>query len=194
MFGVSPAVSNIVIMLVMMQVSRRLDLENPDILFYVRVIYASLQVLTFFVFFLTRLKINSKNDLTTLKYVEPANPMSGETAPRAVVTTVKEYDLKQVDTQIKGIFQSLAMMGFMHLYLKYTNPLVMQSISGIKGALESNIVQIHLFGTPATGDLKRPFKSAPGLLQALTGAGDIQTDKASVEKAEVSGTGGIKED
>ncbi|CAH6722302.1 SRP-independent targeting protein 3 [[Candida] jaroonii] len=194
MFGVSPAVSNIVIMLVMMQVSRRLDLENPDILFYVRVIYGSLQALTFFVFFLTRLKINSKNDLTTLKYVEPANPMSGETAPRAVVTTVKEYDLKQIDTQIRGIFQSLAMMGFMHLYLKYTNPLVMQSISGIKGALESNIVQIHLFGAPATGDLKRPFKAAPGLLQALTGAGEIQTDKASVEKAEVSGAGGIKED
>ncbi|WEJ95714.1 phosphate transporter (Pho88) [Yamadazyma tenuis] len=182
-------------MLAMMQVSRRLDLENPDILFYVRVIYITLQALTLGVYLFTKMKINAKNDLTTLKYVEPANPMSGQ-GETPVITTVKEYDLKQVDTQIKSVFQSLAMMGFMHLYMKYTNPLVMQSISGLKGALEANIVKIHLFGTPATGDLKRPFKSAPGLLQALSGAtaGDVKTDKHSVESAEISGAGGIKED
>lgn len=196
MFGVSPAVSNIVIMLAMMQVSRRLDLEDPTILLYVRVIYGSLQALTFAIFMFVKFKINNKNDLTTLKYVEPANPMAGQAEPKAVVTTVRDYDLKQVDAQIKGIFQSLAMMGFMHLYLKYTNPLVMQSVSGIKSALESNIVQIHLLGAPATGDLKRPFKAAPGLLSALTGGavGDVKTDKASVENAEVSGSGGIKQD
>lgn len=193
----NPAVTNIAIMLVMMQVTKRLDMEDPTILFYVRAIYISFQAVTFGVYFLTKFMISKKNDLTTLKYVEPANTMAGETEPKAVVTTVREYDLKQVDSQIKGVMQSLAMMGFMHLYMKYTNPLVMQSISGVKGALESNIVKIHLFGTPATGDLKRPFKSAPGLLQALTGggaAGDIKTDKASVESAEISGSGGIKED
>ena len=46
------------------------------------------------------------------------------------------------------------MMSFMHLYMKYTNPLFMQSISSLKSALESNIVKIHLFGVPASGDLK----------------------------------------
>lgn len=191
----NPAITNLAIMLIMMQVSRRLDLENPDILFYVRVAYIGCQVIAFAVYLLTKYKINKKNDLTTLKYVEPANPMSGETGPKAVVTTVKEYDLKQVDAQIKSIFTSLAMMGFMHIYMKYTNPLVMQSVSGVKSALESNIVKIHLFGVPATGDLKRPFKAAPGLLQALQGGNqDIKTDKHSVEAAEISGAGGIKED
>jgi hypothetical protein len=190
----NPAVSNIVIMLVMMQVAKKLDFENPDVLFYTRAAYITCQVLALLVYFIVRVKINSKNDLTTLKYVEPANPMSGQTEPRAVVTTVKEYDLQQVNTQVKGIFTGLAMMGFMHIYMKYTNPLVMQSISSLKGALESNIVKIHLFGTPASGDLKRPFKAAPGFLEALTGAGGVQTDKASVESAEVAGAGGIKQD
>lgn len=192
----NPAITNLVIMGVMMQVSRRLDLENPDILLYVRIAYLSCQAAAFFVYFLTKYKINQKNDLTTLKYVEPANPMSGQAEPKAVVTTVKEYDLKQVDAQIKSIFTGLAMMGFMHIYMKYTNPLVMQSVSGVKAALESNIVKIHLFGTPASGDLKRPFKAAPGLLASLQGGGaaDIKTDKHSVEAAEVSGAGGIKED
>lgn len=191
---VSPAISNLVVMLVMMQVSRRLDLEDPTILFYVRAAYAACQIIAFSIYLLVKFKINKKNDLTTLKYVEPANPMSGQTEPKAVITTVKEYDLKQVDTQIKGIFTSLAMMGFMHIYMKYTNPLVMQSVSGVKSALESNIVKIHLFNVPASGDLKRPFKAAPGLFQALQGATEVKTDKHTVEAAEVAGTGGIKED
>lgn len=191
----NPAVTNLGLMLVMMQVSRRLDLENPDILLYVRVGYIACQLIVFGVCMYVKMQINKKNDLTTLKYVEPASPMSGQTEPKAVVTTVKEYDLKQIDQQIKGIFTSLAMMGFMHLYMKYTNPLVMQSVSSVKSALETNIVKIHLFGKPASGDLKRPFKAAPGFLQALQGAtSDVKTDKASIDAAEVAGAGGIKEE
>lgn len=191
----NPAVSNLGLMLIMMQVSRRLDLENPDILLYVRIAYGSCQLIIFAICMYVRYQINKKNDLTTMKYVEPANPMGGLPEEKAVVTTVKEYDLKQIDAQIKSIFTGLAMMGFMHVYMKYTNPLVMQSISSVKSALETNIVKIHLWGTPASGDLKRPFKAAPGLLQAFQGAtSDVKTDKASVEAAETAGKGGIKEE
>lgn len=191
----NPAVTNLGLMMVMMQVSRRIDLENPDILFYVRVGYVACQLAVFAICMFVKFQINKKNDLTTLKYVEPSNPMGGASEPKAVVTTVKEYDLKQIDSQIKSIFTSLAMMGFMHLYMKYTNPLVMQSVSSVKSALETNIVKIHLWGTPASGDLKRPFKAAPGIFLALLGAGsEIKTDKASIDAAEVSGAGGIKED
>lgn len=191
----NPAVTNIGIMLVMMQVSKKLDLEDPTILLYVRIAYLSCQAIALLVYLYTRVKISSKNDLTTLKYVEAPNSMAGETEPKAVITTVKEYDLKQVDSLIRSVFTSLAMMGFMHIYMKYTNPLVMQSISSVKSALEANIVKIHLFGTPASGDLKRPFKAAPGFLDALTGgAGGVATDKASIESAEAAGRGGIKEE
>lgn len=191
----NPAISNLGLMLIMMQVLRRLDLENPEIILYVRVAYVACQVIALGVALFVKYQINKKNDLTTIKYVEPANPMGGQAEPKAVVTTVKEYDLKQIDSQIKGVFTSLAMMGFMHVYMKYTNPLVMQSVSSVKSALETNIVKIHLWGKPALGELKRPFKAAPGLLQSLQGAGgDIKTDKALVAAAEVSGAGGIKED
>lgn len=191
----NPAFTNLGLMLVMMQVSRRLDLEDPSVLLYVRVGYAACQLAVFAICLYVKYQINKKNDLTTLKYVEPANAMSGQAADKAVVTTVKEYDMKQIDAQIKGIFTSLAMMGFMHVYMKYTNPLVMQSVSSVKSALETNIVKIHLWGTPASGELKRPFKAAPGLLQALQGAAsDVKTDKASIDAAETAGLGGIKED
>lgn len=178
-----------------MQVLRRLDLEDPDILLYVRIGYAACQLIAFGVCLYVKFQINKKNDLTTMKYVEPANPMGGNPEPKAVVTTVKEYDLQQIDSQIKGIFTSLAMMGVMHLYMKYTNPLVMQSVSSVKSALETNIVKIHLWGQPASGELKRPFKAAPGFLLAFTGgAGEVKTDKASIDAAEAAGAGGIKEE
>ncbi|KAI3406892.1 PHO88 [Candida oxycetoniae] len=191
----NPAVSNIALMLIGMQVAKKLDFEDSNVLFYTRAFYIGCQLATFLTYMFIKFKIDQKNDLTTLKYVEPANAMSG-TEARAVVTTVKEYDLQQVNQLIKGIFTGLAMMGFMHLYMGYTNPLILQSVSGLKGALESNMAKIHLYGKEANGDLKRPFKSAPGLMEMLTGGATsgVQSDKASVESAEVSGSGGVKLD
>lgn len=189
----NPAVSNLVLMLVGMQVSKRLDFENPDTLFYVRLAFVTGQTITFLIYMYVRLTIIKKNDLTTLKYLEPANKMAGESQEKFVVTTVKDYDLKQIDASIKGIFTGLAMTGFMHLYMKYANPLVMQSITPVKGALESNMIKIHLFGKPAVGDLKRPFVAPASFLSSFTG-GDVKTDKSSIAKAETAGTGGVKED
>lgn len=126
-----------------------------------------------------------------MKYVEPAAPLSGQTEEKLVTTTVKEYDLQQVQSAMKGMLTGIAMMGVMHLYMKYTNPLLMQSIMPIKSALEQNIVKIHVFGKPASGDLKRPFKVA-NMFGASTGAGEPKTDKKTIELAEKAGSGGIK--
>ena len=134
--------------------------------------------------------------MTTLKYVEPA-PMGSQEDPKLVTTTIHAYDRSQLQSALKGQLMGVAIMGFMHLYLKYTNPLLVQSILPIKGALEGNLAKIHLFGKPASGDLKRPWKSQGGLMGALqgqTGNNEIKTDKASVEQAERSGRGGAKEE
>lgn len=130
-----------------------------------------------------------------MKYVEPPSPLSGQTEDKLVTTTVKEYDLSQVNSAIKGMFSGIAMMAFMHLYMKYTNPLVIQSILPVKSALETNIVKIHVFGKPASGDLKRPFK-VTSMFNAAGGQGEIKTDKKTIEQAETAGAGGagVKED
>lgn len=45
------------------------------------------------------------------------------------------------------------------------------------------ILKIHLFNKPATGDLKRPFEAPPGLFAAAAaGAGNNKTDAAAVEE------------
>lgn len=55
------------------------------------------------------------------------------------------------------------MMAFLHLYMRYTQPLFVQAIMGLKSLYESNEVKIHVLGRASEGDLKRPFKAAGGM-------------------------------
>lgn len=131
-------------------------------------------------------------DLTTLKYVEPP-PMGSAEEPKLITTTIHSYDMQQLRALFKSQLMGVAMMGAMHLYFKYTNPLLIQSIIPLKGAFESNLAKIYLFGQPAIGDLKRPWKSAGGFM-GMGGASDPKADKKSIEQAERAGSGGIKEE
>lgn len=89
------------------------------------------------------------------------------------------------------------MMAFMHLYLKYTQPLFMQALMGLKGVFDAKPVAIHVFGKLAEGDLKRPFKAGGGFFGGMfyylwnkiipdedAAGGDPATDRAAIEEAE----------
>ena len=129
--------------------------------------------------------------MTTLKYVEPA-PMGSTEEGKLVTTTVQAYDSGKLKELFRSQLMGVAMMGFMHLYMKYTNPLLIQSIIPLKTAFESNLVKIHIFGQPASGDLKRPFKQSGGLMGGMQGP--AQSDKKAVEAAERAGRGGVKDE
>jgi hypothetical protein len=135
--------------------------------------------------------IDDMTDLTMLKYVEPS-PMGSSDEPKLVTTTIHEYDNSQLKQLYKSQLMGAAMMAVMHLYFKYTNPLIIQSIIPVKGVFEGNLIKVHLFGQPASGELKRPWKAAGGLMGM--GQGEIKSDKASIEAAEKSGRGGAKEE
>jgi Phosphate transport (Pho88) len=131
-------------------------------------------------------------DRTTLKYVEPPQP--GTSEEKLVTTTVFAYDSQQLKALYKGQLIGIGMMAVMHLYFKFSSPLMVQSVIPLKTAFEGNLVKIHLFGQPATGDLERPFKAGAGLMGMLMGGGEIKKDKKSIETAEKSGKGGAKEE
>ena len=193
-----------------MQVSKKIPFDDPQVLLGCRILYVVSNVIIVGLYLYIQQKINSKKglddatpmlccnkltlpftDLTTLKYVEPAAMGSGE-EPKLVTTTVQEYDTTEVKAAFKSQLMGVGMMGFMHLYLKYTNPLLIQSIIPVKGAFESNLVKIYILGQPASGDLKRPWKASGGF--PGMGQGEIKSDKASIEAAEKSGRGGAKEE
>jgi hypothetical protein len=108
---------------------------------------------------------------------------------KTVTTTVHAYDLTQLRSAWRGQAMGVGMMAVMHLYFKFTNPLLIQSIIPVKSALESNLAKIYVWGQPASGDLKRPWKTT-GFMQG----GPPKTDKKSIEAAERSGRGGAKEE
>ncbi|KAL1984362.1 hypothetical protein VTN96DRAFT_9223 [Rasamsonia emersonii] len=188
---VSPQVTNLVIILVMMQVSKKIPFDNPDVLLGVRALYIVSNLIILGIYLYVQSVINKKKDMTTLKYVEPAPVGSGE-EPRPVTTTVMDYDKQQLRNMIKSQLIGVGMMGVMHLWFKYTNPLLIQSIIPVKSALESNLVKIHVFGKPATGDLQRPFKAPQGFMGMAQG--EVKSDKASIENAEKKWRGGVKEE
>ncbi|KAM0720906.1 hypothetical protein Q7P37_003191 [Cladosporium fusiforme] len=192
----NPQITNLVIILVMMQVSKKIPFDDPNVLNGVRALYVVSNVLIAALYFYVKLQIDKKRDMTVLKYVEPS-PMGSTEEPKVVTTTVHAYDQQQLRGLFKAQVMGVGMMGVMHLYFQYTNPLLIQSIIPFKGALEGNLVKVHVFGQPAAGELKRPWKAAGGLggmMGGAGGAGDIKTDKKSIEAAERAGRGGAKEE
>ncbi|RDA94667.1 hypothetical protein CP533_2474 [Ophiocordyceps camponoti-saundersi (nom. inval.)] len=192
MAGLNPQITNLIIILGMMQVSKRIPFDDPTVLNGVRGVYIASNILIGLIYLFIHVQINKKKDMTTLKYVEPP-PMGSTEEGKLITTTIHAYDLQQLRTAFRGQLMGVAMMAFMHLYMKYTNPLLIQSIIPVKSALESNMVKIYLFGQPATGDLKRPFKQAQGFMSAMQ-SGQVQSDKKAVEAAEKAGRGGVKEE
>ncbi|EJF56012.1 inorganic phosphate transporter [Dichomitus squalens] len=174
----NPAVQNLVISLGAMQLAKRVPFDDPQVLTYVRIAYVATQVLVLGVYYYTGLQIKKKNDQTVLKYVEP-NPMDPG-ANKLVTTTVRDYDLQETSKLMRAVYFGVAMMAFMHLYMKYTQPLFIQALMGLKTLYDAKPVAIHVLGKPAEGDLKRPFK-AGGMFGA---ASDPQTDKAAIDEAE----------
>jgi hypothetical protein len=51
------------------------------------------------------------------------------------------------------------MMVFLHIYMKYTQPLFIQALMGVKNLVEAKPVSLYIFGKEAEGDYKRPWKT-----------------------------------
>ncbi|KAH9807304.1 inorganic phosphate transporter Pho88 [Melampsora americana] len=170
---------NLAIPLIGMQVARKIPFDDPQVLLGMRMAYVTSQLLCMSAYYYVTFKIKSKNDTAVLKYVEPKPPLTAD-PPKLVTTTNRAYDLEQASTGLRGVLMGVAMMIFLHLYMKYDAPLFLQSLMPLKAVYESKVVQIHLLGRPATGDLKRPFK-AGGMMGAAT---DAKTDAKSIKEAE----------
>ncbi|KAF9021644.1 inorganic phosphate transporter [Hymenopellis radicata] len=179
---------NMVISLGAMQVARKIPFDDPDVLNYARIGYVAAQVIILCIYYYVSFAIKKKNDQTVLKYVEAPSPMSQEPG-QLVTTTVRDYDLAETSKLVRAMSTSpllaslrlhwVAMMAFLHGYMKFTQPLFIQSLMGLKGVYDAQLVGIHVFGKKAP---ERPFKAAPGMF-GMASAGP-QTDAAAIAAAE----------
>jgi hypothetical protein len=84
---------------------------------------------------------------------------------------------------MKQSLTGIGMIVFLHFQFKFIQPLLVQSILGFKTFFTTKQARLHIWGHPAVGDLKRPFR-----LEAPFGMVDEKkqprTDKGSIKKAE----------
>ncbi|SAL98798.1 hypothetical protein [Absidia glauca] len=159
---------NIAVMLVIMQLGKKIDWNDPDTLMIARIGYYGAQVLVIGLAYALMQLVKSKNDTTELKYTETK---SGATQGQEIKTTNVAYDTAQVQQFIQSTLTSVAMISLMHWQFKFTQPLLMQSILPFKNLLSHKIALIYLWGDDTTQDgLKRPFQ-AENPLAALMGGG-----------------------
>ncbi|KAF9189387.1 hypothetical protein BGZ50_000830 [Haplosporangium sp. Z 11] len=186
-------IMNMALVMGSMQITNRLDLEDTKTKQLILGAYISAQVIVLSISYIIKRRILSKKDTTVLKYLDQPKPMSGE-EPKLVTTTNMAYDLEQNAQAQKQALIGLALMVFLHFQFGVIRPLVVQSILPIKNALQSKFAQVHLFGKPAEGDLKRPWK-ADNPFAALTGAEPQSeaAEKAAIKKAEKAEKAGKSE-
>ncbi|KAL6951302.1 hypothetical protein ACO0OE_000537 [Hanseniaspora uvarum] len=158
----NPLVSNIGVMLLSNYICKRLDMTDPKIIDYLRIFYVSMNALTYLIYSYIKLQIKKQNNLTTIKYKNQKSPVEllfkggkeeDAAADAEIVKTVVDYDLEQVDALLKGFYTSWLMMAGMHLYMKYTQPLVQQGISPIKACAEHDLFKAYVLGQ----EVQRPF-------------------------------------
>ncbi|KAK9764622.1 phosphate transporter (Pho88) [Basidiobolus ranarum] len=149
-------ISGMVLVLALVQVSRKLNLEEPENITYVRMAYATSNAIILALSFYVMTRIQAKNDTTPLTYTEP-KPMTQETTE--VTTTVCDYDLSELKKQVKQTLISVGILCFIHYKWEYVQPLFLQSILPLKSFFESKLFKVHILNKPAEGDLKRPWKA-----------------------------------
>ncbi|TPX33362.1 hypothetical protein SmJEL517_g03721 [Synchytrium microbalum] len=141
-----------------MQVANRLNFDTPENANYIRIAYATVQVIQMAIFYYIYTQIDAKKDETELKYTEVKNPMDTGAEAEIVETTVRDYDVAQLRTAVMGALMGIAAITGIHLYWGYLRPMTLQCVLGFKTVYDNPMTKIHLLGQPASGDLQRPFK------------------------------------
>jgi len=175
-------ITTAVLVLGVVQLSRKLDLENPDTVNMVRVVYGISQALLLVVMYLIKMKIDAAPNKTIIEYEESTPSLSQPTGGQKKRMTIQEYDLQEWQSQFKQTLIPIAMIVGLHLYGGFTQPLIIQSILPWKALYSTPLVQIYLLGKRAEGPNARPYKK-PNPLEGL-----IPTPPAPQQEAVTDGT------
>ncbi|KAI8584905.1 hypothetical protein HDU88_004499 [Geranomyces variabilis] len=182
----NPAITNLVLVFGLMQVANKFELDKEENTNYLRMGYATMQLIAFASFALIYFKVTAKNDTTPLVYEEAKNPMN-PTDVEKHATTVRDYDVKKIVELARSQAVSLGMIALMHFKFGYVRPLLLQSVLGLKSLYEAQLVQVHVLGKPAVAELARPWKVASplaGLAPQADTTAKVADAKAAEKKSE----------
>lgn len=150
------------VLLILVQVIRRLDLTSSFAIGMVRLSYICSQLAGVAFLFYIRSLIMKKGEKTEKVEVDippkfgelPTNP------PAHQKISVMDYDLMECNKQIQQIISGMAILGLLHWWLGFIQPLFIQAIIPWKNLLLTPLVRLHFWGAQVNDDesLKRPWK------------------------------------
>lgn len=178
---------NVVFFLLVRQVTQYFKLDSGEYTTSIRAFYLGAQSIIILLTLYLLSVIRKKNDNTVLRYVEPAKKQwdGTETVDRLIETTHKDYDIAEVEKQMKQGFTSIAIVAFLHLNFGYVQPLLIQSVLNFKTFLLTKEARIHFFnGNTKTGELRRPFRIESAFGGLANEKVQPKTDKGSIKRAE----------
>jgi hypothetical protein len=193
---IASPLTNLFVSLGVMLLAKRVDLFNPKIVKIARFGYITyLIALQIFVMYV-RFQAKSLNNRTpiTLK-----NPLSGVLQSQLGAggensmvknlassflsneSTVMEYDMRQARSMQSGVLFNMLFMWFLHFKMKQTQPLIIQSLTGVSNMIYSPLFQVYILGR----NLERPFKN-PSPLGMPEGLGEAEVgDGDGVEQVKI---------
>ncbi|KAK1347135.1 phosphate transporter (Pho88) [Hamiltosporidium tvaerminnensis] len=149
--------SNIFLSIVTMQGLKRMDMSNTNILWSLRIIYVSSQLLYLLLLYIIKNRIISTNDTRKLK-VKPEisffqrNDTLEE--DEMVEISFKDYDYKEYSKILKGMLIQFLIVIFIHFKLSISQPLVIQSLVPFKSLFLNPLFIFYIRNNP----ILRPFE------------------------------------
>lgn len=160
-------ITTALLVLGVVQLSRKLDLEDPSTINAVRIAYGVSQLLLLAVLYFIKTKIDATPNRTIIEFDDstPSFTQPATQGPKKRMT-IQEYDLTEWQNQFKQTLIPLGLIMALHLYGGFTQPLIIQTLLPWKALYSTPLLQIYLLGKPAEGSNARPFKK-PNPLEGL---------------------------
>jgi len=162
-----------------MAVLKFVDTSEPEVLYYLRILWAVNAMVLMFIVLVTFLRIQCGTDKAKIVVkesdLEMANPlqdlMGGERKGKDVEITVKEYDSLKFRGTIMTTIASILITGYVHYKYAAIPPLVFQTLLGFEAIATNALVRIHMFcQIPSRHkELRRPFPVPESAFAQLKG-------------------------
>ena len=168
-------------------VSKQVNQEDPDHVFYVRVCFFTIQICTIlmglFIKSRAEARVGTEEGDKVIDVPFPVPPFGAAPDPPSEKMTVAAYDIKKAKDLIRETAMSSGIISLMHFKWSFVHPLVMTAVMGPMRAMENPLIKYYVLGQRGEG-LERPFKAPPGFMDKL---------KEAKEEAELQAAGGAKD-
>eukprot|EP01048_Picozoa_sp_COSAG05_P011065 COSAG05_NODE_1017_length_6171_cov_45.912714_3_plen_206_part_00 len=169
-----------------------LDLDDPDVVYMVRVFYGGVQSCIVLALLLTAYQIWRKKEATQIGVSSAPGPFEQPGPNKVTRMSIQQYEIDLLKKEaLQVAIQNAVAVGLFHLHLGHVTPLILAGIFAPVQLADKPLVKVHLRGAQPKGKLTRPYEGMddPGqnwmqdyIKAAAKGATERQKEMEAAEK------------